>query len=123
MGVSSACREPCRRQFMTHLGGAVTVSDTVGPALVVEPVLLEATPLASTPTSGKVWVVAGAIPSGGRVVGVVLPHAGSKSTEPLRINRARSPQALLAFLPLRAAPRLTTASRAWGLDRKSTRLN
>jgi hypothetical protein len=35
---------------MTHLGGAVTVSETVGPPLVVEPVLLEATPLVSTPT-------------------------------------------------------------------------
>jgi hypothetical protein len=52
-------------RLMAHgvLGGAVTVKLTVGP-LVVVLMLLEATPLESTPTIVNVYVLAGVIPFG-----------------------------------------------------------
>jgi hypothetical protein len=60
---------------MTYVvGGAVTVSVTVGPVLV--PVLLEATPLESTPTMVKVYALAGVIPFGVQVLLVVLLQEG-----------------------------------------------
>ncbi len=76
----------------------------MGFTLVVVPVLLEMTPLASTPVMVKVYALLGVIPLGVVVVLLLLPQAGVRKSAPLMTNRATNPQALRDFLPPTAAP-------------------
>ena len=75
-------------------GAVVTVRVTVG--LLLVPVLLEVTPLASTPIRVKVYVLFGVTPTGlmGGLVELelVLPQAGISRKEPLTIKSASRPQ-------------------------------
>jgi len=86
-------------------GGAVTVSETVGPALVLVPVLLETTPFASTPMIVKEYVFAGVIPFGVVVEVVLVPHPGTRTRTPVRTRIVRNPQVFLGpgLLPLAIA--------------------
>ena len=86
--------------------GAVTVRLTVGPAPFV-PVLLDTTPSESTPTIVNVYVLAGVVPLGVVVetLLLVLPHAGSRSSDPLTTNKASSPHAFRERFPPAATPR------------------
>ncbi len=84
---------------MDHgFGGAVTVRDTVGPALVVELVLLDTTPFESTPMIVNEYVLAGVTPLGVVVVGVLVAHPGTSISAALRIRSAVSSQAFLVLL-------------------------
>jgi hypothetical protein len=83
-------------------GGAVTVSETLGPALVLVPVLLETTPFASTPIIVNEYVFAGVIPFGVVVEVVLVPHPGTRTRVPVSTRIVRNPQVFLArgLLPL-----------------------
>ena len=90
-------------------GGAVTVRLTVGPVVVVL-VLLETTPLESTPAITNVYVLAGVTPFGVVEEVVLFPHPGIRMKVPQSTNSASTPHALLERFPLAAAPRPTTPS-------------
>src|SRR5579864_4961032 len=94
---------------MAHgvFGGAVTVKLTVGP-LVVVLILLEATPLESTPTIVNEYVLAGVIPFGVVVDVVLVAHPGIRMMAPPSTITASMPQAPLRRLPLAAAPKPTS---------------
>jgi hypothetical protein len=94
---------------MAHgvLGGAVTVKLTVGP-LVVVLMLLEATPLESTPTIVNVYVLAGVIPFGVVVDGLLFAHPGVRMKAPQSTTTVSMPQAPLKRFPLAAAPKPTS---------------
>ena len=96
---------------MAHgvLGGAVTVKLTVGPAVVVL-LLLETTPLESTPTIVNVYVLAGVIPFGVVVDVVLVAHPGIRMKAPQITKRASTPHARLERFPLAAAPKPTSPS-------------
>ena len=61
---------------MTYFVGVLTVRLTVGFTLVVVPVLLEMTPLASTPVMVKVYALLGVIPLGVVVCAAVAAAGG-----------------------------------------------
>ena len=84
---------------------------TVG-APLVEPALLETTPVASTPVIEKVYVLFGVISLEGMVfvVVVVFPQAGVSRSEPLNTNRPSSPHIFLDRFPPVAAPSPSSAS-------------
>jgi hypothetical protein len=87
---------------------------TVG-LVLPEPVLLETTPLSSTPEMVKVYVPFGVTPFGvAVVVAVLLPHAGIRINVPLNTKRANSHQAFRARFPPAAAPSPTSASMGKG---------
>jgi hypothetical protein len=88
------------------LGGAVTVKLTVGP-LVLVVVLLETTPLESTPTTVNEYVLAGVIPFGVVVDVVLFAHPGIRTKAPPSTNTASMPHAPLKRFPLAAAPKPT----------------
>jgi hypothetical protein len=89
------------------LGGAVTVKLTVGP-LVLVVVLLETTPLESTPTIVNEYVLAGVIPFGVVVDVVLFAHPGIRMKAPQSTITASTPQAPLKRFPLAAAPTPTS---------------
>jgi len=89
--------------------GAVTVKETVGPA-VVEVVLLDTTPLESTPIIVNEYVLAGVIPFGVVVEGVLLPHPGIRIKAALNKSSVQRAHALLARLP-RTLPAATNPNR------------
>jgi hypothetical protein len=64
---------------------------TVGPPVVVVPVLLEITPLLSTPATVKVYVPLGVTPLGVVIEELVLPHAGISKSAPQITKRASIP--------------------------------
>src|ERR1700756_4612232 len=96
-------------RLMAHgvLGGAVTVKLTVGPLGVVL-MLLEATPLESTPTIVNVYVLAGVIPFGVVVDAVLVAHPGMRMKAPPSTITASMPHAPLRRFPLAAAPMPTS---------------
>ena len=87
--------------FYGVLGGAVTVKLTLGPLLVVvvEVVLLETTPLESTPTMVNVYVFAGVTPLGVVVVVLAFPHPGVKTKTPHSISNASLPHYRSRLIP------------------------
>src|SRR5580765_1066819 len=84
-------------------GGAVTVRLTVGP-LVVVLVLLETTPLESTPTIVNVYVLAGVTPFGVVVDVVLVAHPRISRKAPQITKSASTPHALFERFPPAAAP-------------------
>ena len=81
----------------------------MGPALVVELVLLDTTPFESTPTMVKVYEFAGVTPFGVVVeVLALFPHAGTSSIAPLTTIIASRPSAFLDLFPPAAAPNPTS---------------
>lgn len=94
---------------MSHgvFGGAVTVKLTVGPAVVVL-LLLETTPLESTPTIVKEYVLAGVIPFGVVVDVLLFAHPGTRMKAPPSTRTASMLQAPLKRFPLAAAPKPTS---------------
>jgi hypothetical protein len=89
------------------LGGAVTVKLTVGP-LVLVVVLLETTPLESTPTIVNEYVLAGVTPFGVVVDVVLFAHPGVRMKAPPSTNTASMLQTPLKRFPLAAAPKPTS---------------
>ena len=85
----------------------MTVKLTVGP-LVVVLMLLEATPLESTPTIVNEYVLAGVIPFGVVVDVVLVAHPGIRLKAPPSTITASMPQAPLRRFPLLAAPMPTS---------------
>jgi len=85
----------------------VTVKLTVGP-LVVVLILLEATPLESTPAIVNEYVLAGVIPFGVVVDVVLVAHPGISMMAPPSTITASMPQAPLRRFPLLAAPKPTS---------------
>jgi hypothetical protein len=94
---------------MAHgvFGGAVTVKLTVGPVVVML-LLLETTPLESTPTIVNVYVLAGVIPFGVVVDVVLFAHPGIRMKAPPSTKSASMPHAPLGRFPLTAAPKPTS---------------
>ena len=82
----------------------MTVSVTVGPEVVVELVLLDTTPLESTPTIVNVYVFAGVTPFGVVVELVLFPHPGTRMIDPQSITSASIAHAFPARLRPKAAP-------------------
>jgi len=79
-------------------GGAVTVKETEGPALV-EVVLLDTTPFESTPIIVKEYVLGGVTPFGVVVEVVLVAHPGTRIRAPLSTSRVQSIHAFLARFP------------------------
>jgi hypothetical protein len=102
------------------LGGVVTVKLTLGPVLVVvEVVLLETTPLESTPAMVNVYVLAGVTPLGVVVeFGLVFPQPGVRTNVPHNTNNAITVHAPRTRFPL---PKATKPSR--GKESQSPNLN
>jgi hypothetical protein len=95
--------------------GEVTVRLTVGLALVVL-VLLETTPLLSTPVTVNVYVLLGVTPFGEvAAVGLLLLHAGIRKSAPDTTKRASMPHAFRDRFPPTAAPNPTSASIGHGI--------
>jgi hypothetical protein len=95
------------------LGGVVTVKLTLGPVLVVvEVVLLETTPLESTPAMVNVYVLAGVTPLGVVVeFGLVFPQPGVRTNVPHNTNNAITIHAPRMRFPPAAVPKATRPSR------------
>lgn len=89
----------------------MTVRLTVG-AVLVEPALLETTPLVSTPRIVKVYVFAGVVPLGVVVDGVlvVFAQAGSRRRAALTMNKPITPHAVLDRFPPIEIPRQASPS-------------
>ena len=85
----------------------MTVKLTVGPVVVVL-LLLETTPLESTPTIVNEYVLAGVIPFGVVVDAVLFAHPGIRMKAPPSTRTASMPQAPLKRFPLAAAPKPTS---------------
>src|SRR6266568_4601040 len=109
-----SCNVRCGSPRMTQFFGVLTVRLMVGLVVVVEPVLLEITPLASTPVTVKVYVLLGVTPFGVVVEVVVLPQAGVNASAPLITKSASRPHAFLARFPPAAAPNPASASMGRG---------
>lgn len=85
----------------------MTVRLTVGP-LVLVVVLLETTPLESTPTIVNEYVLAGVTPFGVVVDVVLVAHPGIRMKAPPSTITANMPQGPLRRFPLAAAPMATS---------------
>lgn len=85
----------------------MTVKLTVGP-LVLVVVLLETTPLESTPAIVNEYVLAGVTPFGVVVDVLLFAHPGIRMKAPLSTITASIPQAPLSRFPLAAAPKPTS---------------
>jgi hypothetical protein len=80
----------------------------VGFVLLLEEVLLETLPSASTPITVNEYVLLGVTPCKASVCGTVLVHAGSRKKDPAIIKRASSPQAFRdRFPPAAPKPAIT----------------